>query len=78
MRDPREVEFAACLLEIGGPPLLMVKSDGVLVSKTGYMFTASRWYERHIEPPPTTPGETTRFTSWWLAYKQWIWENRHA
>ena len=77
-----EAQFAGCLLHIGGPPKLKLRGDkqsypGEPVTTTSYMFAATKWYDEHVEPPPTTIGEHSRFTEWWLDYKLWLVENRH-
>ena len=79
MPDPREVEFAGCLLDIGGPPRPMEKKEnGILISTTGYMFAAQFWYRNNIKPSPTATGEFSMFTGWWTDYKYWLEENRHG
>ncbi len=79
MCDLHEVEFAACLLEIGGPPVAFYrKNDGKPISTTGYMFAACHWYDLHIEPPPTTFGEHSLFPGWWTNYKHWLEESRRG
>ena len=75
MNSRREVEFAACLLTIGGPPKLIRKKEGALVTTVGHMHVASQWYKEHVEPVPT--GEPKYFHAWWVAYKDWLMENRN-
>ena len=76
----REVEFAGCLLEIGGPPVAFYHKDDRPVSTTGYMFAASHWYKRNIEKPITRDSAdlNIEFHTWWTNYKQWIEENHRG
>ncbi len=90
MVDRKEVEFAACLLECGGPEYLRPagttyqRGKGVLMTRdehitsADYMFKCCDLYDKHVEPPPTTIGERSLFPLWWEKYKEWLVENRRG
>ncbi len=86
--DRKEVEFAACLLECGGPEYLRPagttyqKQHGVLLTRdepitsADYMFKCCDWYDKHI----FCGGQSDSFAFgfWWDKYKEWLVENQRG
>ena len=74
--DERVAEYAACLLEVGGPE--MIKWDGVCsdlpVVNVGYLRKCRQWFIAQYGHRDALKD----FPHWFIGYKRWILETGSA